>query len=44
MALPQMRERDHAEKYRGHDGPVHPIGVAGGREARNLLDIRTGHA
>ncbi len=39
-ALAQMRARGYAETYRGHDGPVHLIGVACGREARNLLDIR----
>ena len=39
-ALAQMRGRGYAEKYRDHDGPVHLIGVACGREARNLLDIR----
>ncbi len=39
-AMAQMRERGYAETYRGHDGPVHLIGVACGREARNLLDIR----
>ncbi len=39
-ALAQMRERGYAETYRDHAGPVHLIGVACGREARNLLDIR----
>ncbi len=39
-AMAQMRGRGYAEKYRGHDGPVHLVGVACGREARNLLDIR----
>ncbi len=39
-ALAQMRERGYAEKYRDHDGPVHLIGVACGREARNLLEVR----
>ncbi len=39
-AMTQMRERGYAETYRGHDGPVHLIGVACGREARNLLDLR----
>ena len=39
-ALAQMRERGYAEKYADHDGPVHLVGVACGREARNLLDIR----
>ncbi len=39
-AMAQMRERGYADKYRDHDGPVHLVGVACGREARNLLDIR----
>ncbi len=39
-AMAQMRGRGYAEKYRGHDGPVHLVGVACGRDARNLLDIR----
>ncbi len=39
-ALAQMRERGYAETYRDHGGPVHLVGVACGREARNLLDIR----
>ena len=39
-AMAQMRERGYAETYRDHDGPVHLIGVACGREARNLLDLR----
>ncbi len=39
-ALAQMRERGYAEKYADHDGPVHLVGVACGRDARNLLDIR----
>ncbi len=39
-ALAQMRERGYAEKYRAEGTPVHLIGVACGREARNLLDIR----
>ncbi len=39
-ALAQMRERGYAEKYRAEGTPVHLIGVACGREARNLLDLR----
>ncbi len=39
-AMTQMRQRGYAETYRDHDGSVHLIGVACGREARNLLDIR----
>ncbi len=39
-AMAQMRARGYAETYRDHDGPVHLIGVACGRAARNLLDLR----
>ena len=39
-AIAQMRERGYAEKYRARGGPIHLIGVACGREARNLLEIR----
>ena len=39
-ALAQMRERGYAEKYRDRTEAVHLIGVACGREARNLLEIR----
>ncbi len=39
-AMAQMRGRGYAEKYADHDGSVHLVGVACGREARNLLDIR----
>ena len=39
-AIVQMRERGYAEKYRDRGEPVHLIGVACGREARNLLEIR----
>ncbi|MDE0002187.1 MAG: AAA family ATPase [Rhodospirillaceae bacterium] len=39
-AIAQMRERDYAGKYRGRGEPVHLVGVACGREARNLLEIR----
>ncbi len=39
-ALVQMRERGYADQYADHDGPVHLVGVACGREVRNLLDIR----
>ncbi len=39
-AMAQMRERGYAETYRDHAGPIHLIGVACGREARNLLDLR----
>ena len=39
-AISQMRERGYAEKYRDRGEPVHLIGVACGREARTLLEIR----
>ena len=39
-ALAQMHERGYAEKYRDRGEPIHLIGVACGREARNILDIR----
>ena len=39
-AITQIRERSYAEKYRVRGEPVHLIGVACGREARNLLEIR----
>ncbi len=39
-ALAQMRARGYAETYCDRDGPVYLIGVACGREARNLLDLR----
>ena len=39
-AIAQMRGRGYAEKYRGSGKPVHLVGVACGRKARNLLEIR----
>ncbi len=39
-AISQMRERGYAEKYRDLGEPVHLIGLACGREAKNILDIR----
>ena len=39
-AVAQMRERGYADKYRDRGEPVHLVGVACGREARNLLEIR----
>ena len=39
-ASAQMRSRGYAEKYRTRGEPVHLVGVACGREARNLLKIR----
>ena len=43
-ALAQVRERGFAEKYRDRGEPIHLIGVACGREARNVLDIRVERA
>ncbi len=40
LALAQMRERGYADRYRHRGEPVHLVGVACGREARNLLEIR----
>ena len=39
-AFAQMRDRGYAEKHRARGEPVHLVGVACGREARNLLRIR----
>ena len=39
-AIRQMRDRGYAETYRGRGEPVHLVGVACGRETRNLLAIR----
>ena len=39
-ALAQMRERGYAERYCVDDTPVRLVGVACGREARDLLEIR----
>ena len=39
-ALAQMRERGYAERYRADGTPVHLVGVACGREARNLPEVR----
>ena len=39
-AISQMRGRRYAEKYFDREEPVHLLGVACGREARNLLKIR----
>ena len=39
-AITQMRERGYAEKYRDRGETVHLVGVACGREARNLLKVR----
>jgi len=38
-AIDQMRDRGYADKYRDCGKPIHLIDVAGGLEARNLLDI-----
>ena len=40
LAISQMRERGYAEKYRDRGESIHLLGVACGREARNLLEIR----
>ena len=39
-AISQMRARGYAEKYSDQGKQVHLLGVACGREARNLLEIR----
>ena len=39
-AIAQMRERGYAEKYRDRGEPVYLVGVACGRETRNLLEVR----
>ncbi len=39
-ALAQMRGRGYADRWRGRGEPVHLIGVACGRGARNLLAVR----
>ncbi len=39
-AMAQMRGRGYTDKYEGNAEPVHLIGVACGREARNLLEVR----
>ncbi len=39
-AMAQMRGQGYADKYRGSTEPVHLIGVACGREARNLVEVR----
>ena len=39
-ALAQMRERGYADRWRNRGEPVHLLGVACGRGARNLLAVR----
>ena len=39
-ALGQMRGRGYSERYRADGKPIHLVGVACGREARNLIEIR----
>ncbi len=39
-AVAQMRGRGYADRWRRHGEPVHLLGVACGRKARNLLKIR----
>ena len=43
-AITQIRERGYAEKYRDREAPIHLVGVACGREERNLLEIRAERA
>ena len=40
-AISQMRERGYAEKYLDRGEPIHLVGVACGREARNLVAVRS---
>ena len=40
-AFTQMRDRGYANRYRDRDEPIHRIAVVCGREARNLLEVRT---
>ncbi len=35
-----IRERGYAEKYRDRGEPIHLVGIAFGREERNLLGVR----
>ena len=39
-AVAQMRGRGYADRWRRHGEPVHLLGVACGRKARNLLAVR----
>ena len=39
-AISQIRKRGYADKYRDRGEPIHLVGVACGREARNLLKVR----
>ncbi len=43
-AFTRMRARGYAEGCRDHDGPVHLVAIACGREARNLLEVRAERA
>jgi len=40
-AFTQMRQRGYAEAYRDRKEPVHLVAIACGRDARNLLEVRT---
>ncbi len=42
-ALAQMRGRGYADRWRGRGEPVHLIGVACGRGARNVLAVRAAY-
>jgi len=39
-AFSQMREWGHAGKYQDHGQAVHRVAAAGGRGARNLVEVR----
>ena len=43
-AITQMRERGYADKYSVRGEPIHLVGVACGRDARNLLEVRVERA
>ena len=43
-AIAQMRERGYAEKCRADGKPIHLLGVACGREARNIIAVRAERA
>ncbi len=43
-ALAQLRERGYADKYRGHDEPIHLIGVELSRETRNVTAFEAADA
>ncbi len=43
-AINQMQDRGYADKYRNCGKQIHLIGIACGREARNLLEVRAERA